>query len=340
MVKRVFISDCEGPISKNDNAFELAAYYIPDGDKLFSLISKYDDVLADVVKKQGYSAGDTLKLILPFFKAFDVNDKQMQAFSEQNIVLIADTKEALRQILDLTDAFIVSTSYEHYIRALCNAIAFPFQNTYCTRLQLDKYYITTDEAQKLRQIAKEIAAMPMITISPEAKSLRDLSAKDQETISRLDQIFWTEIANMSCGRILSEVKTIGGPQKAEAIKDITSKLRISPAEVMYVGDSITDVEAFQLVRQAGGLTVSFNGNSYAVRNAEVAVLSENSIVTAILADVFINHGKEDALQLVNDWNPKALKRSIANPFLIGQLLRYILEHCRKFKYLQRRIWKP
>ena len=124
---------------------------------------------------------------------------------------------------------------------------------------------------------------------------------------------------MSCGRILSEVKTIGGPQKAEAIKDITSKLRISPAEVMYVGDSITDVEAFQLVRQAGGLTVSFNGNSYAVRNAEVAVLSENSIVTAILADVFINHGKEDALQLVNDWNPKALKRSIANPFLIGQL---------------------
>src|SRR5690606_31791906 len=113
MTKHIFISDCEGPISKNDNAFELATHFIPDGDKLFSLISKYDDILVDVVKKEGYSAGDTLKLILPFFKAFGVTDKQMQEFSEQNIVLIADTKDTLRQILDSTDAFIISTSYEH-----------------------------------------------------------------------------------------------------------------------------------------------------------------------------------------------------------------------------------
>ena len=68
-VKRIFISDCEGPISKNDNAFELAANFIPNGDKLFANISKYDDVLADVLQKPGYSAGSTLKLILPFFKA-------------------------------------------------------------------------------------------------------------------------------------------------------------------------------------------------------------------------------------------------------------------------------
>jgi len=229
MTKHIFISDCEGPISKNDNAFELATHFIPDGDKLFSLISKYDDILVDVVKKEGYSAGDTLKLILPFFKAFGVTDKQMQEFSEQNIVLIADTKDTLRQILDSTDAFIISTSYEHYIRALCNAIQFPFQNTYCTKLQLDKYPITLQETIKLQELVKEIAAMSMITIPPEAKALSDFSAKDQETIKRLDQIFWNEIAFMSCGIIYSEVKTIGGPQKAEAIKDVTSKLHITPA---------------------------------------------------------------------------------------------------------------
>jgi len=32
---------------------------------------------------------------------------------------------------------------------------------------------------------------------------------------------------------------------------------------MYVGDSITDAEAFRLMRDAGGLAVSFNGNGYA-----------------------------------------------------------------------------
>ncbi|MFQ6074292.1 MAG: hypothetical protein ACE5KC_03635, partial [Candidatus Bathyarchaeia archaeon] len=68
--QRVFISDCEGPISKNDNAFELATHFIPEGDSFFTLISRYDDILADIVKKPGYKAGDTLKLILPFLKAY------------------------------------------------------------------------------------------------------------------------------------------------------------------------------------------------------------------------------------------------------------------------------
>jgi len=319
MVKHVFISDCEGPISKNDNAFELTAHFIPKGDKLFSLISKYDDILVDIVKKEAYSAGGTLKLILPFFKAFDVTDKQMQEFSEQNIILIADTKDTLRQILDLTEAYIISTSYEHYIQALCKAISFPFQNTYCTRLQLDKYTLKEQEKTKLKEIAKEIASMPMINIPTNAKSLSDFSEKDQETINRLNQIFWTEIPSMSCGMIFSEINTIGGPQKAEAIKDIISKLNVPLSNVIYVGDSITDVEAFQLVKQNDGLAISFNGNSYAVKNAKIAVISENSIVTAIMADVFINHGKEAVYQIIQDWNRKALKRSIINPFLIGQL---------------------
>ena len=69
---------------------------------------------------------------------------------------------------------------------------------------------------------------------------------------------------------LSEVSHVGGEQKAEAIRHIT-KLQRASCPVMYVGDSITDVEAFQLVRENGGLTVSFNGNNYAVKNAEVAV---------------------------------------------------------------------
>ncbi len=94
-VKRVFLSDCEGPISKNDNAYEATTHFVPDGDKLFSVISKYDDVLADIVKKPGYNAGDTLKLILPFLKAYGVTDKALREFSAQNLLLIAGSRETL-----------------------------------------------------------------------------------------------------------------------------------------------------------------------------------------------------------------------------------------------------
>lgn len=318
-MKRVFVSDCEGPISKNDNAFELTAHFVPDGDKLFSLISKYDDVLADVVKKKGYTAGSTLKLVLPFLKAYDVTDRLMQEFSAQNLILISGIHDTLKYVRGITEAFIVSTSYEHYIKALCNAMAFPFENTYCTVLSIDKYTVTTQEKTKLKSLAKEIAQMSPITIPSSVKSLEDLSQKDQTTVKRLDELFWAEIADMSCGRIFSEVTTVGGEQKAEAIRDATAKLRAPLSDVMYVGDSITDVEAFQLVRENGGFAVSFNGNNYAVKNADVAVLSDNSIITAILADVFIKHGREPALKLVENWSCEFLKQSTVDASLLSGL---------------------
>ena len=318
-MKRVFISDCEGPISKNDNAFEITARFVPNGAKLFTLISKYDDVLADALKKPGYTAGSTLKLILPFLKAYDVTDAQMEEFSAQNLILIANSKNTLQHVRVIASAFIVSTSYEHYIKALCKALDFPYENTYCTKLSIDKYAVTEKEKTRLKEITKEIAQMPMITIPPEAKTIGDFSGADQGTIERLDKVFWSEIASMSVGRIFSEVTTVGGSQKASAIEDAVAKLHVSLEDVMYVGDSITDVEAFKLVRENGGLTVSFNGNNYAVRNAEISVLSENNLVTAVIADVFCKQGKQAVLDLVENWNLQALETNrLVNPSLLDR----------------------
>ncbi len=318
-MKRVFVSDCEGPISKNDNAYELTAQFVPDGDKLFSIISRYDDVLADVVKKEGYNAGDTLKLILPFLKAYDVTDEKIMAFSVQNLLLIAGTKETLKHISSIAPAFIVSTSYEHYIMALCAFVGFPFENTYCTRICINKYGLTDQEKTKLKAFAQEIATMNMVTIPTGAKSTSDFSEPDQVTLKRLDQIFWKEIPAMACAKLFSEVTTVGGEQKAQAIREITKKLRLPLSNVMYVGDSITDVQAFQLVRENGGLTVSFNGNNYAVTNAEVSVMSENNIVTAVIADAFVKRGKDEAVKIVENWNPSHLKSSPIEPSLISLL---------------------
>ena len=306
-MKRVFISDCEGPISKNDNAYELATNFIPNGDKLFTNISKYDDVLADVLHKPGYSAGSTLKLILPFFKAYGVTDNQMEEFSANNIILIANSQATLRHVQAIADAFIVSTSYEHYIKALCKAVGFPYKNTFCTKIKLDKFGITPQEKEELKKIAQEITQMHTIDIPPSAKNIQDFSIHDQTVIKRLDEIFWSQIPQMLVGKFLEDVVTIGGEQKAEAIRDVANRLHVQLADVMYVGDSITDVEAFKLVRDNGGLTVSFNGNSYAVKNAEVAVLAESNLVTAVIADLFCKFGKEVAINALNSWSFASLE---------------------------------
>jgi energy-converting hydrogenase A subunit R len=318
-VKRIFVSDCEGPISKNDNAFEIAENFIPNGGSFFANISRYDDVLADVLHRPDYSAGSTLRLILPFFKAYGLTDSQVEEFSAKNILLIADSKTALCHIQKIASSFIVSTSYEHYIRALCKTVDFPYKNTYCTKVSLDKSPITPQEKERLRVIAQEIAAMPLIEISPNAASVGEFSSRDQALIQRLDEIFWALIPKMFVGKFLSDIVTVGGEQKAESIRDAAKRLGAPLSDVMYVGDSITDVEAFKLVRENGGLTVSFNGNGYAVKNAEVAVQAESNLVTAAIADLFVKLDKKQTLKALKSWSTETLQKNKVDENLIKQL---------------------
>lgn len=295
---RVYITDCEGPISKNDNAFELSGHFIPEGHRFFRLLSRYDDMLAEVVRRPGYKAGDTLRLIIPFLKAYGATDESIRAFSARNILLVAGAKETMRLIGERMPSFMISTSYEPYVHALCDAIDFPHTNAYSTKLKIDKYKISGLEVGRLRQIREEISTLPMIEAPKNDRSIEEFSSRDLETIKRLDEIFWNEISNMESGGILTEVNPIGGHEKAEAIFDIVKRLGVSLSDVMYVGDSITDVQALRSVKDAGGLAVSFNGNTYAVHEADVAVLSDNTYVMAIMAEAFNNGGMEYVLSLI------------------------------------------
>ncbi len=325
--EKIFISDCEGPISKNDNAFELAGHFIPEGTRLFKLISRYDDVLADIVKRKDYKAGDTLKLILPFLKAYGVKDEMMADFSSQSILLMPCTKEMLDFVRAAMPAYIVSTSYEQYMRALCAITGWPFSNVYCTRLNLNSYSITEEERAELKRLARELVELPVLKIPKTARSLRDFPRRMQQAVRRLDEMFWKEISSMKIGRMLREVNPVGGLEKAAAVKDIVTRLHEHIGSVMYVGDSITDVSAFQLVREAGGLTVAFNGNSYAVREAEVAVLSDNAIVTAVLANLLNTLGKPRLLTVIRKWALRTIEESAISEPLKS---RFLMECQRKF----------
>jgi len=212
----------------------------------------------------------------------------------------------LHKIKENMSAFIISTSYQQYLYSLCKLINFPYENVYCTKLSLDKYHIDKTETERLKLLEEEIQAFQMIEIPKNAKSFSQLPSKSQETVRYLDSIFLEEIPRMSLGMMLEEIKPIGGEEKAISIKNIVEKIGCNLSEVMYVGDSITDVQAFQLVREGRGLTISFNGNDYAVRKAEVAALSENAIIISVLADVFHKFGRDGTLKLVKNWNHDSL----------------------------------
>ena len=287
---KVFITDCEGPITKNDNAAELAEAFIPDGDKFFAKISLYDDYLAEIAHRPDYKAGDTLRLILPFFKAFSIDHASMTGFSRRNIDIIPCADSVLRGISERVPSYIVSTSYSPYVQAVCDAIRFPFENTFNTQVDLDTYHLPNTEKAMLKAIHATILELPEFTIPSDAASPADLTEKDRETINRLDEIFWSDLTKMEIYRIVEEVNPIGGSEKARAIETIVAKEQVDLKNVIYIGDSITDVDAFRLVKASGGIAVSFNGNNWAVKEASFAIVAQNALPIGWLATLFIEEG--------------------------------------------------
>ena len=281
MGKKVFISDCEGPISINDNAFELAGHYIEDGENFFTILSKYDDILVDEIKREGYYAGGTLKLIIPFLKAYGATNKEIVEFSKANVLLIPGAKDTLKFVKEAMPSFIVSTSYSQYIQALCDITEFPFENTYSTALDIDQYSFSNEDIEKLMEYRKILMQNP-----------------DFEVI---DKIFWDDILKLDAHEIMKNVNPVGGEGKKEAVLDIINKFGFEDADIMYVGDSITDVEPLRFAKDHGGLGISFNGNRFAIKAAEIAIIADNTVMISIIADLFNNYGKEEVMSFIKSY---------------------------------------
>ena len=310
--KTLYLTDCEGPISKNDNAFEIAEQFIPGGGAFFAKLSRYDDFLADVEKRPGYKAGDTLKLIAPFLKAFGVTDEAMRNFSRETLVLVPRADEVLREVSSLMPTYIISTSYRPYIEALCAAIGFPASNTYCTEIELDSHVLPERETAMLQTLVQEVCGLPDIHLPATVTSFEQLDEGSETTIDRLNKIFWHELVRLESGKLMSSVNPVGGKEKAKAVASAREREGCDWGDVMYIGDSITDKDAMELVRSHGGVAISFNGNRYALQSAEYAVVSQDASVCGVLARVFREHGAEGLTAVAVGWQQKEFASRIVS----------------------------
>ena len=283
MFEKSFITDCEGPLTLNDNAFELCEHFIDDGDKLFKILSLYDDYLVDIVKKEGYKAGNTLKLILPFFVLEKLTNDDLIDFSKNHIYAVRDSKFLLKYLKETMNTYIVSTSYGQYIEALSNYMEFPFENTYYTKVDVDALSLNEDELSKIAQFKVQILENP-------------------EDYELFDEIFFSQIPRMGIYETIKKIDVIGGLGKKLAIDDIIENDKINIKQMLYIGDSITDVEPLAFARDNDGISISFNGNEYPLKVAEIAIVSPSAVTTAVIANVYADNGKNKVLQFIEEYN--------------------------------------
>jgi len=108
--------------------------------------------------------------------------------------------------------------------------------------------------------------------------------------------------------MLNDVNPVGGIEKANALRDSLKRAGNALEDAMYVGDSITDVQAFDLMREHGGVAISFNGNRYAIQVAEIACIADHTAVISMLAQVFSEQGKAAVLELARRWSPSTAEQ--------------------------------
>ncbi|MCE5297171.1 MAG: hypothetical protein LLG16_08745 [Euryarchaeota archaeon] len=318
---KVFISECEGAVTFNNSALESCIKFIPDGYRFFKVISSYDEVLSEVVRKEGHRPGDRIKFLLPFLKAYGVSDQLLNDSSKEMLRLVPGADKTMRFVQEIMSPFIVTPAYEHHLVALCENIGFPVENAFCTKFSLDSVKVDDWEVQTLRDLASEIAAMPPIE-HVLGNRIKDIRPDDRKNIQRLDQIFWNEMTDLSSYHLLMETATIGDSEKASAVVEICKRMGVALEDCIYVGGSPSDTKALSIVRKGGGLAVSFNGSSQAVKEADLAVMSKNTIITSMLADAFYRTGKEAVLDMVESWGYESMRSS-------GLVHEYILREVRK-----------
>ncbi|WP_405267150.1 hypothetical protein [Methanobrevibacter sp.] len=283
MFEKSFITDCEGPLTLNDNAFELSANFIRQGDELFKTLSLYDDYLADIVKRENYKAGNTLKLILPFFIAENLDNEDLVEFSRNHIYAVNDSKFLLKYLQNAMNTYIVSTSYGQYIEAVSDYMELPFKNTFYTKVNLDKLTLNSEEIEKINEFKELILDNPT----------------DYELF---DDIFFSQIVEMGIYDEIKDIDVVGGEGKKLAIDEIIERDGIDVNEILYIGDSITDVEPLDFAHKNNGISISFNGNEYPLKVAEIAIVSPSAIATAVIADIYVKNDKNKVLEFINDYN--------------------------------------
>jgi energy-converting hydrogenase A subunit R len=252
--------DLEGPLAPQDNAYELMKLF-PNGDRVFEVISRYDDLLT-LEEKEGYEPGDTLALIVPFLILHNISEANISALAAE-ASLTGGAQKLISQLQNsLWKIFCITTTYEQYAIRITQKLGLYAHNVACTPFPLDKLRATLcqEDLKLLKQVEADILKMRPV-------------ADDKRIKQSLDKFFWGKMLSSDLSTAISQVKPVGGRRKVTALNKFADKYDQPLSNWVVVGDSITDFRMFQAVEEAGGLAIAFNANKYALPYATMSLAS-------------------------------------------------------------------
>jgi len=191
---------------------------------------------------------------VPFLSAVGVREETIDRLID-SAVFVPEAKIASVRILKYFNPVVISTTYLRFVEKTAKRIGFSTVHASEVDFSLELNESTREELLK----SVEIIA----------------SLRGDELYRFLDELmskFWDRLAML---------KVIGAKEKAEILE------LYEPENPIVIGDSITDCKMFKKAKELGGIAIAFNGNKYALEEADVAIVSNSAMSTAIVAETLL-----------------------------------------------------
>ena len=284
-MKRLIILDLEGPLSPMDHASSSMGL-IEGGEKIFAVISRYDDLLT-LEGREGYEPGDTLALIIPFLLSYGITEEDLRKVSDQ-APIVQGAKELVTILKqDGWQVYIASTSYEQHALNIGREVGVSEENIFCTSLKLSRFH----------ELGKEedfsfIRVRGQYILGNLYSDDLNYGVNDKLIRPYLDKFFWHDLPQTALGEVLKQVWVMGGRRKVRAVETVLRKNHAYLDEAVVVGDSITDFQMLRAVEAAGGLAIVFNGNQYALPHGTVGLATSNIKDLLFILKEWLDGGRE------------------------------------------------
>lgn len=318
------IIEPQGFLTPADTVRAAACEFIPRGGKIFDALDRYNLVTTYVLNRDGADTStDSVKLLTPFLKAFDVTDYALRKFYDDKLPLMKNAAKVMDYFNDLLPTFLDSRMYEHAAYSLGEKLGIPASAFSTSSLSLDGTRFTHGTDKAVREDAADIARMDISTANYELNVPIELDDEEVNMISMLDTLFQKKYPKCECGDVIQSTGAVGPNEKAYALLDIRKGTQVDLDGTAYIGGERIDYQVLDLVKDGNGLAMSFNGSEFAVHGSNVAVLSDDCTVAAVLVAKFYDTGIQGVFDLIENWNRKNLEKS---EFSFNPLVRDLLKN--------------
>ena len=317
-----FICSCWGFLTRNNGTRDICDRFIRNGGHFYDIVSRYDSLCAYVLSREEGRSGNLIKIIAPFLKAFGASDLQVHNTSAESLELMPEAGHTIRHAMNVMPGFITTGLYEHDVMNICDALGIPMGNISYTDLSLDSEDMTRPEGRILRDLASDITSLRLPRTEYPLNVPMELDPLDVRVLKIMDKVVEDMKSLESTQAMMRSMSSIGSNEKAYTLLEIRRRTSIDLDGTAYVGSHASDYQAMELVNESGGLSISFNGDDFAVRGSTIAVLSNDCTVAGVLLQEFYNSGIEAVTDLVENWNRKYLKeRTFSDPHLVNAMLK-------------------